>query len=222
MPPAILHDSRGGRGRRVAGRSSCSPGSAGGTLPAGIAAGGAQMSWSLPIRLAAAALVLLGAPWLPMARADYRQATLKDFADIYSGPGEDYYVVEDGEEGNSFPVLQEKGEWVKIRLSTGTGWVEASKVEITTVEGEELPPAAGERAEEGAATEQGAPGGGIEAVVKVKTAKLLSEPSSSAIVVKKLPKGSRVEVVERSRDGKWYKVRYDGPIAWLLASSVRL
>lgn len=183
------------------------------------------MRWSHPIRwsLAAAAAMLLSLFQPPVASADYRQATLVEFADIYSGPGEDYYVVEDGEEGDSFPVLEEKKGWVKLRLSTGTGWVEKSKVEMSSVEGEDSAPAAGEDDGDGEARADGAAKArSIEGVIKKKTAKLFSEPTTTSIVVKKLRKGTNVEVVERSEDGKWYKVRHDGPMAWVRAGSVRL
>ena len=176
-------------------------------------------------------VVLLVALLLPqVARGDYEQVTLTDFADILSGPGEDFQVIQDGSEGDSFPVLQKKKGWVKVRLTSGVGWITEEKVEFSTVEGEDLPGGeaeAGEGGEGEAAAkeeEQEQPAGEerIEAIVKTRTAKLFAEATTKSTVVTKVKKGVRIEVIHRSDDSKWYKVRHDGPQAWVRASSVRL
>ena len=171
--------------------------------------------------LLAVPILLFGTLLCREAAGDYRQATIKDFADIHSGPGEDYYIVEDGEQGDSFLVLDEQGEWVKLRLTTGTGWVLRSKVDISIVEGEELE--GGEDAASGdTGDESGRQGGPVEAQVSRKRAKLYAEPDTGSVVVKKLSKRTPLEVVGRSKDGRWYKVRHDGPKAWVRAKDVRL
>ncbi len=172
-------------------------------------------SWTLP-------LVFLVVP--TVSHAEYRQATIEDFADIYSGPGEDFYVVEDGEEGDSFPIIGEKGDWYKVKLPSGVGWIAKEAVSVTTVEGElEVETAPGsEEAEASDEEEVEQESKGIEAVVKRRKIKLYSRPTTRSKVVKKLRKGTRIEVVERSKKGRWFKIRYDGPPAWVRAKDVRL
>jgi len=166
--------------------------------------------------------VLLGATLLTSpAHAEPRQARLTDFADIFSGPGEDFYVVQDGEEGETYPVVRVKGEWVEVQLEGETGWVSRSRVELEGGAGGDPD---GEAEEPDGEDEEGDAGGsgGTRAVVKGRRAKLYAKPDTSAIVVAKLSKGATLEVLQRSEDGRWYKARYDGPPAWVRARDIRL
>ena len=49
---------------------------------------------------------------------------------------------------------------------------------------------------------------------KAKTA-LCSEPVDDAPAVKDVPKGAELEYLDKSEDGKWYRVAYKGVKGWV-------
>ena len=49
---------------------------------------------------------------------------------------------------------------------------------------------------------------------KAKTA-LCSEPEDDAPTVQDVPKGAELEYLDRSADGKWYRVAYKGVKGWV-------
>lgn len=154
------------------------------------------------------------------ASAKPRQARLKEFADVYAEADEDSYVVQDGEEGEVYPIVRVKGDWVEVQLEGETGWIERGRVEMdASGDGDE---SAGDAGGDGEEDGEAAGAGAIRAVVKPRRAKLYATPDTDAVVVTKLARGTSIEVLERSEDGRWYKARYDGPPAWVRARDVRL
>ncbi|WP_404453635.1 N-acetylmuramoyl-L-alanine amidase [Oceanobacillus kapialis] len=53
-----------------------------------------------------------------------------DNVNIRSGPGTDYNVIGSGNTGDTFELLEEQGEWVKIAFQEEEGWVTGSFIEI--------------------------------------------------------------------------------------------
>jgi len=53
---------------------------------------------------------------------------------VRSGPGTDYDQVTQVHKGETYPILEEEGEWVKIELDDLTGWIITDYI---TVEGDE-------------------------------------------------------------------------------------
>ena len=49
---------------------------------------------------------------------------------IRSGPGTGYSVVYQASEGETFDVIEQDGQWYKVRIGEKTGWVEIGRAHV--------------------------------------------------------------------------------------------
>jgi len=133
---------------------------------------------------------------------------------VREGPGTSYGVITQGGSGERFPVLESSGDWVKIQLSSGTGWVAGWLVSLETAQ-----PAVSQPAVAGPAPST-AVGGSKVAVVSGSVVNVRSGPGTSNAVVGTVTQGNSLPVLSQSSD--WLQVSLptggNGWVAgWLVA-----
>lgn len=132
---------------------------------------------------------------------------------IRGGPGTGYGIVTQGGSGDRYPVLEKSGDWVKVQLSSGAGWVAGWLVSLeTTQTSVTQPPAQTAPAASGAGTKV--------AVVSGSMVNVRSGPGTANGVVGTVIQGNSLPVLGQS--GDWVQVSLpsggNGWVAgWLVA-----
>ena len=102
--------------------------------------------------------------------------------------------------GAKVDILEKGGSWYKIRYNGQVGYVSAEYIKI-----------AGE-------------GGGETAVttgtVNASSLNLRSAPSTSASRIGSIPRGAKVDILEKG--GSWHKVKYNGQVGYVSAEYIIL
>ena len=143
------------------------------------------------------------------AWAEGREVAILEPTSVHSGPGLDYFVIQEAKRGEVFDLVEERTGWIKVRLADDSlGWVEVDTVEISDVAGEEEIVRDGD--------------GRSDAVVATEYATLYAGPGDAYVVVKRVPRGERMQILGRDATGEWLKVRLDGPPSWVRQASVDL
>ncbi|HBC91991.1 MAG TPA: N-acetylmuramoyl-L-alanine amidase [Pelotomaculum sp.] len=136
---------------------------------------------------------------------------------VRGGPGTSYGVITQGGSGDRFPVLESTGDWVKIQLNSGTGWVAGWLVSLETAQ----PAASQPAADEPTPSAVGSVGSGAKvAVVSGSVVNVRSGPGTSNAVVGTVTQGNSLQVLSQSSD--WLQVSLptggNGWVAgWLVA-----
>ncbi len=163
-------------------------------------------------RLATTVLVVLflvTTPGLVKAQTESREVAVLERCTVHSGPGVDFFAIQDASRGEVFDLLEERTGWVKVKLPDGAGgWLPIDKVEVTTIAGEE----------EVTRNDRSV----IEAEVTAQRAKLYAGPRDTFVVVKRVRGGTMLQVIGRDPGGDWLKVRLDGPPAWIRRGDVEM
>lgn len=132
---------------------------------------------------------------------------------IRGGPGTGYGVVTQGGLGDRYPVLEKSGDWVKVQLSSGTGWVAGWLVSLETSQPVVTQPAPVE-------TPAAPVSGSKVAVVNGNVVNVRNGPGTSNAVVGTVVQGNNLPVLGQS--GDWVQVSLpsggNGWVAgWLVA-----
>ena len=152
---------------------------------------------------------VVSAPSLVEAQAEGREVAVTEKCTVHSGPGVDFFVIQDASRGEVFDLLEERTGWVKVKLPEGTaGWLPIDKVEVTTIAGEQ----------EVTRNDKGV----VEAEVVAERATLYAGPRDTYVVVKRVRNGTMLQVIGRDPGGDWLKVRLDGPPAWIRRADVEM
>lgn len=110
---------------------------------------------------------------------------------VRSGPGLTYPVVASLKKGDKAEIVSSSGDWYKIQLNSGTGWV-ASWLVLKNGVSESV---------------QGT------AVSKVDALNIRTEPTLNAAVIGKLSAGETVTVT--GRQGQWASISRNGSQGWV-------
>lgn len=131
-------------------------------------------------------------------------------ANIRGGPGTSYNLAGQAKLGMSMEVLEKKGDWVKVKLSSGgNGWVSAKLVDlknmavVTPVATPVVGQASISRAEV------------TGSIVNVR-----SGPGTGSSVLGQLKRGYTAEVVEKS--GEWYKIKLTSGSGWVFGELLKI
>jgi N-acetylmuramoyl-L-alanine amidase len=131
---------------------------------------------------------------------------------IRGGPGTGYEVVAQGGSGERYPVLDKNGDWVKVQLSSGTGWVAGWLVSLESTPSEAPRPDP---------VTPAIPGSGSKvALVNGSMVNVRSGPGTSNPVIGTVVQGNSLPVLGQS--GDWVQVSLpsggNGWVAgWLVA-----
>ena len=156
-----------------------------------------------------AGVLLLAGPALSRAQTAGREVAVLEKCTVHSGPGVDFFVIQDASRGEVFDLLEEQTGWVKVKLPDGAGgWLPIGSVEVASVAGEQ----------EVTRDDRGV----IEAEVTAERAKLHAGPRETFVVVKQVRGGTMLQVIGRDPGGDWLKVRLDGPPAWIRRAEVEM
>ncbi|MDD4236946.1 MAG: N-acetylmuramoyl-L-alanine amidase [Desulfotomaculaceae bacterium] len=133
---------------------------------------------------------------------------------VRGGPGTSYGIITQGGSGDRFPVLESSGDWVKVQLSSGTGWVAGWLVSLETAQPVVSQPEAVNPAPAAVS------GGAKVAVVNGSIVNVRSGPGTSNAVVGSVVQGNSLPVLSQS--GDWCQVSLpsggNGWVAgWLVA-----
>ncbi|EQB35858.1 MULTISPECIES: N-acetylmuramoyl-L-alanine amidase [Virgibacillus] len=118
---------------------------------------------------------------------------------IRSGPGINFGVIDQANEGEHYPIIQEKGEWIEVQLSNGTGWIINSYIDIS-------------HPQESEATTSVSPPSTI--TIANNHTQIRSGPSTDEPIEHFAKKGSVFNVL--SVDGDWYEIQNDEVHGYLL------
>lgn len=133
---------------------------------------------------------------------------------VRGGPGTSYGIITQGGSGDRFPVLESSGDWVKVQLSSGTGWVAGWLVSLETAQPVVSQPEVVKPA-------PAAVSGRLKvAVVSGSVVNVRSGPGTSNAVVGSVVQGNSLPVLSQS--GDWCQVSLpsggNGWVAgWLVA-----
>ncbi|WP_202080178.1 SH3 domain-containing protein [Caldalkalibacillus salinus] len=120
---------------------------------------------------------------------------------VRSGPGTSFSIKTQIHPEQTFPFVQEQGEWVQIKLNDDdTGWVAKWLVHRHQAEADQ------------ATTVK------RTATIKATTLNVRAQPSTSANIIGTLNQGSEIEVLG-ANDG-WYKIIYQNQEAWVAGDYV--
>ena len=144
-----------------------------------------------------------------VVKAEGREVAVLEKTGVHSGPGVDFFKIQNASRGEVFDLVEERKGWVKVTLPDDTaGWLTKEAVEVTTVDGEE----------EITRDDSGI----IEAEVSAKRATLYAGPRDTFVVVKRVRRGTKLQVIGRDKAGDWLKVRLDGPPSWVRAGEIEM
>lgn len=117
---------------------------------------------------------------------------------IRSGPGTSYGILGRAGSGDTYQLLEKSGDWCKVALGSGSGWVYSQYAKISAAP----------------AGDQGAGAGW--AVVSESDVNIRTGPGTTYQVVSRASRGQRLMVADRSSD--WYKVVLDnGNTGWVVS-----
>jgi len=136
------------------------------------------------------------------ATMDRVEATA-DIVNIRGGPGTTYIVMERASKGNCYDYLEKSGDWYKIKLSDGSGWISAQYSKVVKV-----------AAVPAQSVLSGSDSSNV--VVKGSGVNVRSGPGTNYSVISSANKGDRFMLLDKSAD--WYKIELkSGGTGWLVA-----
>lgn len=124
---------------------------------------------------------------------------------IFEAPSDRSRVILRVQAGEQLKALGQDGDWVKVQLPRGTGWILARIVSSTSA----APPLAG----------IGEPGAERVAVVD-EFADVKAGPGEAYLGIKRVFRGDNFVVAKRSEDGQWVQIRVDGDLGWVRADQL--
>lgn len=123
----------------------------------------------------------------------------REVINIREGPDINYPITDTLPQGDSFTILKEEKEWIKIRTGAGTeGWVAKWLAEANSSEKKEIPA-------EGIVTD----------TINVRT-----HASLEGEVLGKMTRGTNVRIV--TSEGAWVKIPYNSGYGWIHKDYLRL
>ena len=134
---------------------------------------------------------------------------------VRRGPSLDDARIGAMDSGQSYPLVEDLGDWYAIDFNGQTGYVSAAYARISqgTAPGAAAPPAGG-----------GAPvttGASLDYIVDY-TLRMRAGPNQSSAEIAVIPHTATVQAVARSADSNWLLVNYDGQSGWVAAWIGRL
>lgn len=134
---------------------------------------------------------------------------------IRGGPGTGYGIVTQGGSGERYPVLEKSGDWVKVQLNSGAGWVAGWLVSLETAQSVVTQPPA--------QTAPAASGAGSKvAVVSGSMVNVRSGPGTSNGVVGTVVQGNSLPVLGQSGDWVQVSLPATGGSGWVAGWLVAL
>jgi N-acetylmuramoyl-L-alanine amidase len=131
-----------------------------------------------------------------------------NYINIRSGPGTNHGVVAQGNSGERYQVLDKSGDWVRIQLTTGTGWVSGWLVKL---EGGQAPTPQAPAGQPPATTPVS---GSKVATVSGSVVNIRSGPGTTNPVVGSVVQGNNLTVL--GQEGDWYQVSLPtGGTGWI-------
>jgi N-acetylmuramoyl-L-alanine amidase len=122
-----------------------------------------------------------------------------DNINVREGPGLSYKVAARVHKGNTYPLLKEQADWIKIDLLNGqTGWVANWLVSKNQAASSSSKISKGK--------------------ITVNSLNVRSAPSLQSTIIGKLQKGEAVTVL--SQKGEWTEISYSGKSAWISSEYV--
>ncbi|NMA52955.1 MAG: SH3 domain-containing protein, partial [Peptococcaceae bacterium] len=131
-----------------------------------------------------------------------------NYINIRSGPGTNHGVVAQGNSGERYQVLDKSGDWVRIQLTTGTGWVSGW---LGKLEGGQAPTPQAPAGQPPATTPVS---GSKVATVSGSVVNIRSGPGTTNPVVGSVVQGNNLTVL--GQEGDWYQVSLPtGGTGWI-------
>lgn len=124
---------------------------------------------------------------------------------IFEAPDDRSRVILRVQAGERFKTLGTQGDWVKVQLPRGTGWIMSR---IVRAEGDS-PPLAGIGGQ-----------GGEQVTVVDEFADVKAGPGDAYLGVRRVFRGDSFQVARRSDDGEWVQIRIDGDMGWVRADQI--
>ncbi|MCT2537664.1 N-acetylmuramoyl-L-alanine amidase [Aquibacillus koreensis] len=128
---------------------------------------------------------------------------------VRSGPGTDFEKVAQIDQGETYEIIEEQADWVKIDLGHTTGWVSAEYISVEKDEEQTVPE------EE---TSSPPPSLTVMEIRDDKTT-MRSEASTEGAILATLDKGETVQVMEEMDE--WLKVSWNGNQGYIARSLVK-
>lgn len=143
---------------------------------------------NVSIILLAALLLTLPVPTANPVQAETRMAVIKkDQVNIRTGPGLSYPVKTTAKFGQTFPIVENKGDWVKVKLGNGSyGWIAEW---LLSEEGTDF------------------------VVSSSNGLRIRSGPGTSYKVIGHFPKGEKAALIQNK--GDWAKISYKKQMGWV-------
>lgn len=122
---------------------------------------------------------------------------------VRSGPGTEFSVIGTLSNGAVLQVLEQDGNWIKVKTPSGDGWVANEFVQITS------------RNE----VSQKKNSSSITGVITADSLNVRSSPSMQSEIIGKLTNGETIQIL--SEQGKWVEIQYSGKKAWINGEFVK-
>lgn len=129
-------------------------------------------------------LIMMSLMIQPIVLADQEVIVNVDVLNVRSGPGLDYQQIAKVYRGERFPIIEEKNEWIKIRVNNTEGWVAnwlVEKADLSNKEPEQI------------------------AEANVSRLNVRSGPSQSFPVIDQINPGINYPVLDQ--EGDWIKIQ---------------
>lgn len=132
------------------------------------------------------------------AKGDKVIVKVKSSARVFYEPASNARIVEELTLGAPVTVVEERGDWIRVKSDSGEGWVQRTYVDMP------------------------GPGGVVlTRTVTVRTpTTMLFEPATTSRVVRSLPVGAPITFVEER--GDWIRVKTDSGEGWVQRTYVDL
>lgn len=129
---------------------------------------------------------------------------LKEAVNIRTGPGLDFVVIGKSTTGERYIVVDKSGEWYKISLPGGFGWISAQLVKVSSA----------------ANIKSGPVLTSLQAEVLKEAVNIRTGPGLDFKVTGKSTTGERYIVLDKS--GDWYKISLPVGFGWISAQLVKV
>ena len=124
---------------------------------------------------------------------------------IFEEPDDRSRVILRVQAGQKFEAIGQQGNWIKVQLPRGTGWI-LSKLVVSQ---NDSPPLAGigDKSAE-------------RVTIVDEYADVKAGPGAAYLGVKRVFRGDSFSVAQRSEDGEWVQIRIDGDLGWVRADQI--
>ncbi|OPZ73796.1 MAG: N-acetylmuramoyl-L-alanine amidase LytC precursor [Firmicutes bacterium ADurb.Bin456] len=140
-----------------------------------------------------------------------------DGVNIRCGPGTTYDIVARASYGQRYPVMETSGDWYKVWLGTGTGWV----ANWLVARNKNTPAASPQVSPPPSSSQPAGQSGGKFAVVTGSQVNIRNGPGTANALAGNVNKGDELPVL--GQNGEWYQVKLpSGKTGWVAGWLVAL